>query len=135
MSLVQPHVVAVAAILLCILVAAANSEPGAVRGGGIPWNMETLQRPPQTHPAPGPRVPGLRALFYEGLPFEGRRATVFAWYGKPRGASAEHKVPGIVLVHGGGGTAFETWVRLWNKRGYAAIAMDHNGGAPKGFHN
>ena len=29
-----------------------------------------------------------------------------------------------VLVHGGGGTAFDAWVRLWNDRGYAAIAMD-----------
>ena len=30
----------------------------------------------------------------------------------------------MVLVHGGGGTAFPEWVELWRKRGYAAIAMD-----------
>lgn len=30
----------------------------------------------------------------------------------------------MVLVHGGEGTAFAKWVRLWNERGYAAIAMD-----------
>jgi dienelactone hydrolase len=30
----------------------------------------------------------------------------------------------MVLVHGGGGTAFEEWVQLWVSRGYAAIAMD-----------
>jgi hypothetical protein len=34
------------------------------------------------------------------------------------------KVPGIVLLHGGGGTAFESWVKLWVDRGYAAIAID-----------
>jgi len=29
-----------------------------------------------------------------------------------------------VLVHGGGGSAFIRWVKLWNSRGYAAISMD-----------
>ena len=31
------------------------------------------------------------------------------------------KVPGMVLVHGGGGTAFASWVKRWNDRGYAAM--------------
>ena len=30
----------------------------------------------------------------------------------------------MVLVHGGGGTAFKEWVEIWVKRGYVAIAMD-----------
>ena len=34
------------------------------------------------------------------------------------------------LVHGGGGTAFADWVKLWNSRGYAAIAMDNCGSIP-----
>ena len=38
----------------------------------------------------------------------------------------------MVLVHGGGGTAFDVWVRLWNSRGYAAIAMDLCGCVPIG---
>ena len=42
------------------------------------------------------------------------------------------KVPGMVLVHGGGGTAFDEWVRLWVKRGYAAIALDTCGQIPVG---
>jgi hypothetical protein len=37
----------------------------------------------------------------------------------------------MVLVHGGGGTAFAEWVRLWVGRGYAAIAMDPCGCVPK----
>jgi dienelactone hydrolase len=40
----------------------------------------------------------------------------------------------MVLVHGGGGTAFADWVRLWTSRGYAAIAMDTCGCLPVGAH-
>ncbi len=29
-----------------------------------------------------------------------------------------------MLIHGGGGSAFVRWVKLWNSRGYAAISMD-----------
>jgi cephalosporin-C deacetylase-like acetyl esterase len=37
----------------------------------------------------------------------------------------------MVLVHGGGGTAFADWVKLWVARGYAAIAMDLCGCLPR----
>jgi dienelactone hydrolase len=36
----------------------------------------------------------------------------------------------MVLVHGGGGTAFPEWVKLWTARGYAAIALDTGGNVP-----
>lgn len=55
---------------------------------------------------------------------------VFVYVGLPAGASADNKVPGIVLVHGGGGTAFYEWVDFWVARGYAAIAMDTDGNMP-----
>ena len=35
-------------------------------------------------------------------------------------------------AHGGGGTAYPEWVRFWNKKGYAAIAMDLEGHLPGG---
>jgi dienelactone hydrolase len=38
----------------------------------------------------------------------------------------------MVLIHGGGGTAFDEWVRLWVDRGYVAIAMDTCGCVPVG---
>jgi dienelactone hydrolase len=40
----------------------------------------------------------------------------------------------MVLVHGGGGTAFAHWVKMWNDRGYAAIAMDTCGCVPVGVY-
>lgn len=77
---------------------------------------------------------GLTPLFYTNVPYHDRETKVFAWIGLPEGASKSNKAPGIILVHGGGGTAFSHWVRMWNKRGYAAIAMDTCGSMPTPKH-
>jgi len=87
------------------------------------WNIPLLQQPPAVYPAPQRHSPGVEALFYEGEPYRGHATRIFAWYGEPP-ESAGAKVPAMVLVHGGGGTAFAEWVRLWNSRDYAALAMD-----------
>jgi len=71
----------------------------------------------------------VRAVFYDGPAYQGKGTRVFAWIGIPRHAAGQ-RLPGMVLVHGGGGTAYESWVRLWNARGYAAIAMDTVGNLP-----
>jgi len=73
---------------------------------------------------------GVKAVWIESVPWKGRPTRVFAYYSLPPGATDKKKVPGIVLVHGGWGTAFSSWVTTWNKRGYAAIAMDTCGGVP-----
>lgn len=39
-----------------------------------------------------------------------------------------------MLVHGGGGHAFAEWVKIWQKRGYAAIAMETTGWYPDDAH-
>lgn len=95
------------------------------------WDVETFSAVPETFDAPGFEAEGVEALFYEGPDFQSKPTRVFAYMGVPEvedGAS----VPGMVLVHGGGGTAFDEWVRIWNERGYAAIAMDTAGGLPGG---
>ena len=51
----------------------------------------------------------------------GFRPRVFAWLGLPENCSG--KVPGVVLVHGGGGTAFKEWVQKWTAQGFAAISI------------
>ena len=85
---------------------------------------------PSTWPCNHLAERGLRGLFFEGVPFKEKPTRVFAWLGLPAGASTTSRVPGVVLVHGGGGTAFARWVRWWNARGYAAIAMDTCGTMP-----
>lgn len=69
---------------------------------------------------------GVRAIFYENVPFRGKPTRVFAYLGVPKAADGR-PMPAMVLVHGGGGSAFYRWVKYWNARGYAAISMDWNG--------
>jgi len=64
---------------------------------------------------------GTTAIFFEALPCQGKPTRVFTWLGIPEKRNG--KVPGMVLVHGGGGTAFKEWVQKWTDRGYAAIAI------------
>lgn len=78
------------------------------------------------------RVAGVKPIWIEGEMWKGRPTRIFAWWGLPKDACADKNVPAMVLVHGGGGTAFASWVKLWNDRGYAAIAMDTCGGVPRG---
>ena len=73
---------------------------------------------------PYPNDGRIRAIWYEGEEYMGRPARVFAYIGFPETASAQAPVPGMVLVHGGGGHAYAEWVQYWVDRGYAAISMD-----------
>ncbi|MCL1920461.1 MAG: acetylxylan esterase [Kiritimatiellaeota bacterium] len=88
----------------------------------VAWDMEALFAVPKVYDAPAFYTNGVKACFYESVPYTGMATRVFAYYGVPEGRGG--KVPAMVLVHGGGGSAFFEWVRLWNGRGYAAIAMD-----------
>src|SRR4051794_1470454 len=84
--------------------------------------LGNLTAPPAVHPAEGFAAEGeLRPLFYDGLPYRGKPTRVFAWYGRPAGRAG--KVPAMVLVHGGGGTAFKEWVVKWTGHGFAAISV------------
>lgn len=94
-----------------------------------PWNEDDLKRLPAYSYAPDRNVGEVRALFYDGPAYEGSPTKVFAYVGIPEHAPGE-QVPGVVLVHGGLGTAFADWVAMWNSRGYAAIAMDLEGNLP-----
>lgn len=106
-------------ILLCLATGAAAQST---------WDLEALSKAPKVSPADGFEVEGLKAVFYDSVPHQGKPTRVFAWVGVPKG---EGKVPAMVLIHGGGGTAFADWVKLWTSRGYAAIAMDLCGCVPR----
>lgn len=71
----------------------------------------------------------LRAIYFDALDYQGKATKVFAWLGLP--GSIGGPVPGVVLAHGGGGTAFKEWVEKWNAHGFAAISIAVEGQTDK----
>ncbi len=111
--------------LLAFFAASLLADPAADRTV-VRSLAETCAKAPVTHPAEGfAPEGGIRAVFYDALPWKGKPTRVFAWFGLPIGHAG--KVPGIVLVHGGGGTAYKEWVRKWNEQGFAAISIATEG--------
>lgn len=90
------------------------------------WNTPVCERAPQYDRI----AQGVHAYFLESVDYNGSPTYVFAFVGIPATATKNDPVPGIVLVHGGGGTAFSDWVKMWNDKGYAAIAIDTEGRIP-----
>lgn len=110
--------------------ALADTTPGTG-----PWNVRDLQKKPgfeitgTEKVREGERMVDLSTVYYESEPWMGKPTRVFAYYARPS-ELPEKKLPAMVLVHGGGGTAFPEWARLWASRGYAALAMDLAGSGP-----
>ena len=96
------------------------------------WNFEELQKPPAYRPETDERCqqPGMQAIVYDGVTEKGEVSRFFAYIAYPEGPAPEGGFPGIVLTHGGGGTAFAWAVKLWVSYGYAVIAPDWYGDKP-----
>lgn len=132
MATVRPRLMLLVWLGLAVSLPAQEEPKAAPKPPAGPrWDLEALFKPPKTYPASEPVAKEVKSIFFDGLPWRGKPTRVFAYVGLPKTAAGE-KVPGMVLVHGGGGTAFDAWVRLWNSRGYAAIAMDTCGCVPIG---
>ncbi len=110
--------------LACIVPSPAETPPAG------PFDAERQQllalgqlaQPPAVQEAAGyESSQNPRAIFFDALPWKGKPTKVFAWWGLP--GDRQGPVPGVVLVHGGGGTAFKGWVTRWNDRGFAAISI------------
>lgn len=104
----------------------ADVRPASNRFTG-PWKLDQLKQTP-SHTW-GETTDLVRELYYEGEPHKGKPTRVFAYYGRPREGNGPF--PAMLLVHGGGGTAFSEWATLWAKRGYVALAMDLAGCGPE----
>ena len=100
----------------------------------VRFDLEALSKTPEVFPATEAQADGVKSFFYQGLNHKGKPTRVFAYYGVPekKESAVDTKYPAMVLIHGGGGTAFDRWVKVWNSRGYAAIAMDLCGCVPVG---
>ena len=90
------------------------------------WDTPAFERAPQ-HDR---QDQGVEAYFLQSVSYNDVPTHVFAYVGIPSTATKDNPVPGVVLIHGGGGTAFCDWVKMWNDWGYAAIAIDTEGRIP-----
>ena len=90
------------------------------------WGTPTFERATQYDR----QDQGVEAYFLQSVPYNDAPTHVFAYVGIPSIATKDNPVPGVVLIHGGGGTAFYDWVKMWNDWGYAAIAIDTEGRIP-----
>jgi len=109
-------------IAVLILLAGALLADTAADRTAVLSLVDKCAQAPKVHEAEGFKPDGtVRAIFYVALPWQGKPTRVFAWIGLP--ARRTGKVPGMVLVHGGGGTAFKEWVQKWNAEGFAAISI------------
>lgn len=135
-----PRLICLALSIVGALTCATAQEVAIRKSASLPasapWNLEVLSKTPEFKWAEGREV---RGLFYAGEPYQGNATRVFAWYATPGTLAGDpakdRNLPGIVLVHGGGGRAFDQWAKLWASRGYAAIAMDLSGAGPDGKHH
>ena len=116
-------------LTFCFLLAVvACTEKVAAQQIVGPWNVSKLKQTPLA--TWGKKDGLLQQVYYEGEPLQGKPTRVFAYVALPE--NVDTPVPGMVLIHGGGGKAFPQWATLWAKRGYAAIAMDLGGCGPDG---
>ncbi len=115
--------VPLAAALLVIATSVLNADYAAERATALA--LGDLTNAPALHDEGGAvttiAAGELKAVYFDALDYTGAPTRVYAWLGIPD--SVPTPMPGMVLVHGGGGTAYRNWVELWNARGYAAISI------------
>jgi len=108
-------------------------KPAATLPKTTPWDLKALSTAPAFKWAED-EGKGARSLYFTGPKYKGKATRVFAYYATPgtlaRDPDQDENLPAVVLVHGGGGKAFDQWAKLWANRGYAAIAMDLGGCGP-----
>jgi dienelactone hydrolase len=103
-------------------------------GGNEPWNLNELKQVPQFERRGERRVRDfgratvVNELYFGIEPFLSRPARAFGYLAMP--AEPAEKLPAMLLIHGGGGTAEAGWARLWAARGFAALAIDLYGQGP-----
>ena len=96
----------------------------------ISFELDRYTDLPTIYPADDYRAPGVKSLFFQNEDHFDKETRVFGWIGMPYLRDGD-SCPAMVLIHGGRGTAFDEWVRLWNARGYAAITVDLCGCVPR----
>ena len=90
------------------------------------WNFEELAKTPEWRECPFKecKYPGFKAMLVKGKGPNNTEAEFFAYYARPETTKDNPYLPGVVLTHGGGGTAYPEYIQDWVKKGFAVIAID-----------
>ena len=90
------------------------------------WDYKQYLTPPayKTAGFPESQVSDLQDILFDGVPYKGKKTQVFAYIGYPKTPMPEGGYPAVLLVHGGGGTAYAYFTRLWRDQGFAVLAID-----------
>ena len=126
-----------------VSIALLAAKPGFVRENPDKyWDIDILKIKPEYREAPydDSKVEGLQALLIKGFgpakndktfksdnpkPLSQKvRADFFAYMGFPSTPAPKGGYPAVVLIHGGGGTAYPQYTKHWIDQGYAVIALD-----------
>ncbi len=94
--------------------------------GGVDFD-ESLWQKPETIYDESLDNQGCKGLFIRS-DYNNQESYAFAYLGLPEG-ELKNK-PAILLLHGGGGTAYYEWVNAWKEKGYIALAVDLEGHIP-----
>lgn len=113
-------------LVLSVFLNLATAASGQIKG--TIWDINEIYKVPACKII---STDSVVTMVYQGLTYKGIPKNTFAYYASPGtlngDRSKDKKLPAVVLVHGGGGTAFKNWAIMWAKKGYAAIAMDLRG--------
>jgi len=119
--------------LLMFLIAASG---WTVLAGGVPenfradaakyWKLDELKAPPAYRPSPFAEsdAPNMKALLVTGRGPKRSVAEFFCYYAVPSTPKPEKGYPCVLLLHGGGGTAFSNYVEHYRTNGFAVLALD-----------
>lgn len=110
--------------VLCLTAAAAGKDYR--ENPAKYWDFSKLTAPPK-YKAAGfaeSKVEGLQDILFEGVERKGKKTQVFAYIAYPSTPMPKGGYPAVLLVHGGGGTAYPEFTKLWAEKGFAVLAID-----------
>lgn len=90
------------------------------------WDVAALKKTPGFRPNPFPDsdTPDMRSFLVKGKGPNDSEAEFFCTYALPETPRPPKGYPCVLLVHGGGGTAFPNYIDHWRKSGFAVLAPD-----------
>lgn len=86
-----------------------------------------LWEKPQFKYSPENDIDGIKGMYLRS-DYLGNESYAFCYLGYPE--EAKENYPAILLLHGGGGTAYYEWVKKRNEKGFVALAIDLEGHVP-----